>query len=158
MKKSAIRLVLLFSLSMNLAVVAAFAYQHSRKPAAAAVAADPFAVLELTPEQAEAFAQEKHHFSTYRGSCHGEMTNMRAALVAELIAAAPDQEAIDQTLAAMRERQSATERRLVDHLLALREILRPEQQASFAAVLERTLGGGCKSQGRECVHAIHQGR
>ena len=157
MKRRALELVLLFSLAMNVAWVAAFSSQKVRGDDAAAPAHhDPFAALDLTPEQAEAFAREKADYTAYRGDCHGQMTEMRARLVRQLTAASPDHDAIDRLLVAMRDRQAATERRLVDHLFALRAILRPDQQADFQRVLEGALGGGCKHAGRQCVHAIHE--
>jgi hypothetical protein len=150
------KLVLLFSLAMNLAVVAAFAYQRSR-PAPAAPPPDPFAALALTAEQAAAFERETADFAAYRGGCHGEMSALRAALVGELTAAQPAPAEIDRLLVAMRDRQAATERRLVDHLLALRGLLRPDQQAEFQRVLMRTLAGGCQQSGHQCHHDVHRG-
>jgi len=161
-----LQLVLLFSLSMNAAVIAAFAYQRvtsdSGSPAATAAESpsDPFSVLDLTPEQEREFGRLRAEFRDYRGECHHQTGQMIAELVSELTSDAPDQQALDRILLAMSDRQAATQRRLVDHLFALRAVLTPEQRPAFDRVLGETLlashhgaGGGA------CKHAIHeQGR
>lgn len=157
-----LQLVLLFSLSMNLAVVAAFAYQrvssdHARDDATPAQQdSDPFAVLDLTAAQQQEFERLRAEFRDYRGECHHQTGQMIAELVAQLTADTPDQQALDHILVAMRDRQAATQRRLVEHLRALRGVLTAEQQPAFDRVLGETLLKAHHGANGGCKHAIHE--
>lgn len=162
MNRRLLRLVLLFSLSMNAAVVVAFAYQRATSSSAdrasppAPATSDPFAALDLTNEQEAAFDRLRAEFRDYRGECHHQTGQMIAELVAQLTSDAPDQHAIDRTLEAMRDRQAATQRRLVEHLFSLRAVLTAEQRPEFDRVLGDTMLESHHGSGGHCKHAIHE--
>jgi len=110
--------------------------------------------LELSPAQEQEFNRLRSTFHDRRREYNTHMTELRKALLAELVAEAPDMERIDEVLSGLSEQQAAIERRLVEHLLSEKALLRPEQREAFRRVLERHIlsSENESSEGRGSEH------
>ncbi len=72
----------------------------------------------------------------------GQLAALRGALADELAREGADPRAVDETLAAIEAAQAGFQRRVVTHVLAVREVLRPEQRPAFLALVARHLREG----------------
>ena len=72
----------------------------------------------------------------------GQLAALRGALADDLARDGADPRAIDERLAAIEAGQAGFQRRVVAHVLAVREVLRPEQRPAFLALVARHMREG----------------
>jgi len=150
-RSNIIKLVFILSVSMNLAAMGAVGFHWlggcsgcgEHRPSA-----HERVSLDLSPEQEAQFQQLRSEFHGFRDTCHQRMTELREELVTELLSDSPNQERIDGLLGQMGTQQAQLQRRVVQHLLAEKAVLRPEQRPAFERVLRRhVLGTSTGAQG-----------
>lgn len=102
--------------------------------------------LGLTPEQRELFFERQRRFFESTQADRRAMEEARRELRREVARPTPDRARLDALLQQAAERNAALERAFVEHVLATRELLTPEQQAQYLAMLgrlrpQREMGG-----------------
>lgn len=111
--------------------------------------------LELTPEQRERFLERHRRFFESTQADRRAMEEARRELRREVARPVPDRARLEALLDEAGRRNAALERAFVDHVLATRELLTPEQQARYLALLARLRppreGGGPGLAGRSAV-------
>lgn len=137
-----------FSLTLNLAFLGAFAYHrfvraesHARNPIAPVPV---YEQLDLTPQQRHAFVARREELRRQIGRLGGEFARLQGELIDLVAAPTSDRDAIDTKQEEIRLIQASVQSEVIEHLLAEAALLRPEQrQRFFALVKERiaTTGG-----------------
>lgn len=84
--------------------------------------------LGFTPDQARRFRQAQRQFKIRADSVTRKLQLARLALLDELLQDQPNRQRIDSLLQEIAGRQAFLERQLVEHLLAQKSYLTPEQQ------------------------------
>ena len=135
MKKHAVWLLLVVSVGLNAGLLLAlFGRGHHRPPQGPP---DWGRELGLSAEQQQAFDQAREKLMAALDSRRDAMQAEHEKLSAELLAEHPDRAAIDACLdraAALQREQQAD---VVEHVLAVRELLTPAQRQEF---VQRVLG------------------
>ncbi len=98
-------------------------------------------MLHLTPEQARRFRESQRAFRWKADSISRKMRIARLTLMDELLSDQPDSSKIDSLLTQISKSQWWLEKLLVDHLLAQKEYLTPEQQVALFRMMEARLKG-----------------
>lgn len=98
-------------------------------------------MLHLTPEQARRFREAQRAFKWKADSISRKMRIARLTLMDELLSDQPDSSKIDSLLTQISKSQWWLERLLVNHLLAQKEYLTPEQQMALFRMMEARLKG-----------------
>lgn len=93
--------------------------------------------LELTAEQRERFLERHRRFFESTQADRQAMEAARRELRREVARPQPDRARLEALLDEAGRRNAALERAFVDHVLATRELLTPEQQARYLALLSR---------------------
>lgn len=149
------KLVFVLSISMNLAVFAAVGIHWMRGGCSrcdrSCVPGHEEVSPSLSAQQEAQFRKLRSDFHAYRDSCHQRMMELRRELLTELLADPPDQERIDTLLDQMSAQQAQLQERLVQHLLAERAVLRPDQRPAFEQTLRRhVLGPASDADAEAC--------
>jgi len=144
-RSNIIKLVFILSVSMNLAAVGAVGFHWLRGDCSGCgvhqTSGDEQVLLDLSPKQKAQFQQLRSELHALRDTCHQRMTELRDELLTELLADSPNQERIDGLLRQMGTQQAQLQRRVVQHLLAEKAVLRPEQRSAFERALRRHVLG-----------------
>jgi Spy/CpxP family protein refolding chaperone len=120
-------------------------------------------LLNLTSEQAVMMRGAKEELMRQVDEVQRELTVERTALATLLAASEPDRETIALQLGKIASLQQRLQRNVVEHLLREKEVLEPEQQATFNEIIRRrvcpcgghgpeTVPGGCEVGGRRRDH------
>jgi hypothetical protein len=139
MKSAAwIRYLLVISLALNLGVVAALVLRLA--PVAPASTAAPPVVhlpdyLELTSEQRARWEGLEPSFLHDLSANWSDIRRHREFLVRQIFASQPDRAAIDAEQAVIGRLQAAQQRRVIEQLLAERELLDEHQRARLLQLL-----------------------
>jgi uncharacterized membrane protein len=93
--------------------------------------------LHLTPEQRELFFERQRRFFESTQADRRAMEEARRELRREVARPAPDRARLDALLEEAGRRNVELERAFVEHVLATRELLSPEQQVQYLVMLGR---------------------
>jgi Spy/CpxP family protein refolding chaperone len=141
MRRLVFRALLGLSLSANVAV-AVMALR--RGPAPDGVPAEPplFARVSLEAEQRERIMKLREKLLADRRGAAERLAALRAGLAEALARDPADGPAVERALAAIEAEQAGFQRSVVAHVLAVREVLRPEQRPAFQALVARHMRAG----------------
>jgi Spy/CpxP family protein refolding chaperone len=140
---------LLLSVGLNLGILATLAVSRLRPPAEQST--DLPRPAQLSPEQSWRLArylrldgEQRRRFVELHRELVAQMRprrerlqELRRELREELASEWPDRDRLDRLTAEMGEAAAAVDRTLAEHLLALREVLDPEQERAFRRVIGR---------------------
>lgn len=129
------------SLSAN-AAVAAVALGRGRGGGGMAGEPPLFAKASLDPGQRARIMELRERLLADWQEQAGRLAALRGELADHLARETVDAVAVDATLAAIEGAQSGFQRRVVAHVLAVREVLRPEQRPAFQALVAEHMRGG----------------
>jgi Spy/CpxP family protein refolding chaperone len=141
MRRTALWTLLAVSLSAN-AAVAAIALAGARVPRG--LPAEPllFARVALDADQRARILALREKLLADREAHAARLAALRGTLADELTRDASDPSAVEETLAAIEAAQAGFQRRVVAHVLSVREVLRPEQRPAFASLVGRHMRAG----------------
>jgi Spy/CpxP family protein refolding chaperone len=89
---------------------------------------------------------------------HGRaIAEMRGRLTAAISHEREDPAAVGRALRALAEAQSGYQCDVVDHVLAVRAVLRPDQRPRFERMVSQQMGAGAASAACECLPAPREG-
>lgn len=123
--------LLAVSLSLNLGIVGAAAF-HLLRPAPHVSLPDH---LQLRPDQRVRWQEIEREFLKDLGANWSEIRKHREALVRRIFSAAPERAAIDAQQARIAALQDAQQRRVIDQLLAERDLLDAGQREALMNLL-----------------------
>jgi Spy/CpxP family protein refolding chaperone len=141
MRRIALWTLLALSLSANVAVAA---IALGREAAPRAMPREPllFSKVSLDPDQRARVLVLREKLLADGREQAGRLAALRGTLADQLAQDGADPHAIEGTLAAIEAAQAGFQRRVVAHVLAVREVLRPEQRPAFLALVERHMRAG----------------
>jgi Spy/CpxP family protein refolding chaperone len=148
LKRYLLWLVLMLSLSANATVLAISLRNRVAHPEMPLLSK-----VELAPEQRARIMELRGGFLAFRQANHERASTLRGQLADLLKADPPDASRIDESLHAISENQGALQRRVVDHVLAVRAVLRPDQRPTFHDLMTEQLRAGGPMQGA-CVGEV----
>ncbi len=141
MRRIAFWLLLGLSLSANVAV-AAIAVKNGYHPRGAPGEPPIFSRVSLDPDQRARIVALREKLLEDREEGATRLEALRVKL-ADLLARDPlDRLAMDRTLVEIEARQAGFQRRVVNHVLAVRDLLRPEQRPAFFALVAELMRTG----------------
>ncbi len=154
MKRYLLWSLLALSLSANAAVAAVALRQRS----AAVIPREPylFSRVAVDPGQRERIRALRASLLQDRARQASELEGLRGALADQLVRAPENGEALTLALSRIEETQAAFQRRVVEHVIAVRSVLRPEQRPAFEEIVARQLRAGGPLQGA-CPNAPQDG-
>jgi Spy/CpxP family protein refolding chaperone len=149
MKNNMLKFVLVFSLLLNLSMLASAGYTyykqsryqalpmgHGFRQPGMLVPAHLFEELSLKPEQLKAMQEKAMGFHTDLNRKGQEIDRMRASLVALIQDDKPDSKAIDATVAEINRLQLEVQKTAVSHMLEFKGMLDKDQQKRFLGLIE----------------------
>lgn len=142
MKRLAFWAVLVLSLAVNATV--AVQVVRARAPALPLMQ-----VLTLGSEQRARIMELRGSFLADREAARHRTSALRAELATLLTADRPDEAAIDAVIGRISASQTALQHRVVDHVLAVRGVLTPEQRPRFEELMRKQLTAGVPTH-EEC--------
>jgi Spy/CpxP family protein refolding chaperone len=142
------------SLSANLAVGAAALWQRRNGTPEEPLV---FSRVALDEGQRARISQLRSQLLSTRDEHARRMAVLRRELAAAVLREPRDPAAVDRALRSIAEAQASYQRAVVEHVLAVRDVLRPEQRPAFEKMVgeHMTLGGdmdhcaGCSLRPRE---------
>lgn len=134
MKRNLWTLVLIFSLVLNVTFVISFAMRSLRSKTGFA-----YEELDLSPEQQARLEAGRDGFVQTVNQSGNRMIRFHTELLDLLAADAVDHAAVEAKLNEISANHRAMQRAIVEHLLADREVLSPEQRQQFFAVLKERM-------------------
>ncbi len=143
--------LLVFSLTVNVAVISSLIYLWNRPDRAEPVpfgfgpdgmqpkAIRPFLMDDstLTPEQRQQMQQLRYKYHTQMRSLRLSIESHRDELIDLLLAESPNQDSVNTVVTVLAEKQIELERLTVTHLLSLKSLLSPEQWEHLVVTLEK---------------------
>jgi Spy/CpxP family protein refolding chaperone len=129
------------SLSANMAV-AAIALGRDSRPRGMPGEPPLFAKVSLDPDQRARVTALRERLLADREEQAKRLAALRATLAALLTRDPTDQRAIDGMLAEIEAGQAGFQRRVVAHVLAVREVLRPDQRPAFEELVAQHMRTG----------------
>jgi len=102
-------------------------------------------ILSLSSEQRSKIMPLEKAFRNSMGPLQAELAQSEMALCRLLMALKPERKAMSRALGRVTELQRLREERVLDHLLALRRVLSPEQQRRLFTTLMKDLCRGCRA-------------
>lgn len=139
MRRLVLWAVLVASLSANLAVAfAALRQQRSGPPDEPLL----FSKVSLAPEQRARIAELRSQLVARRADHARHIAELRARLAAAMMHQADDRAAMDSILRGIAESQAAFQQAVVDHVLAVRGVLKPEQRPAFEEIVAHHMQAG----------------
>lgn len=130
------------SLAFNLAFVAAFAFAEYRSRCGGCkTPAPPKTALKLTPEQSKALREGRAKLEADLAPLREKMAQHCHRLSEILASPDPDRAAIREETAAMAELQRQVQEMILEHHLAERASLPPEQQGCLSGLMREGLCG-----------------
>jgi len=140
MKSRAMVLGLLFSVTVNLVLVAALAARLLLAARREAPPGQPLCQrLALSGWQVEAMDSSRHCFAIETGGVCAALHQERQRLLDALSAEQPDAQAIAMCMQRIDSLQSILQRRAVESILRERKILSPEQAAAYLNLIKERL-------------------
>lgn len=138
------------SLSANLAVAAVAVWQRRPGPSE-----EPpvFARVALDPDQRARISELRSQLMSARDEHAGRMATLRHRLAGAVAQQPADRAAIDAALRSIDETQAAYQRAVVEHVLAVRDVLRPEQRPAFEKMVVEHMSAGGAMQCANCALA-----
>ncbi len=133
--------LLALSLSAN-AAVAAIALGKGPLPRGVPREPPLFSRVSLDPAQRARILALREKLLADRADAAGRLAGLRGTLAGELSRDPVDPRAVDGALATIEAEQAGFQRRVVAHVLAVREVLRPEQRPAFEALVAEHMRGG----------------
>jgi Spy/CpxP family protein refolding chaperone len=120
--------VLAASLSANVAVAGVALWQRRAAPQGEPIL---FSRIELDEGQRARISQLRSQLLASRDEHAHRMVMLRRGLAAAVLRQPRDQPAVENALRSIAEAQASYQRAVVEHVLAVRDVLRPEQQPAF---------------------------
>jgi hypothetical protein len=138
-KRFALWALLAVSLSANLAMAAVAARQRSW-----GASSEPrvFSKVALDPDQRARILQLRSHLVATRDEHARRIAELRARLAGAMTRRPEDTAGIDSILHGIAESQAGFQRAVVDHVLAVRAVLRPDQRPAFEEVVAGHMQAG----------------
>jgi Spy/CpxP family protein refolding chaperone len=149
MKNNMLKLVLVFSLLLNLSMLASAGYTHYKQSRYEVRPSGPgaqtlgehvpghlFHELSLKPEQLKTMQEKAMGFHADLNRKGQEIDHKRVALVALIGAEKPDSKAIDAAVAEINRLQLDVQKTAVAHMLEFKGMLDKEQQKRFLGLIE----------------------
>ncbi|HEX9172074.1 MAG TPA: periplasmic heavy metal sensor [Telluria sp.] len=131
--------ILAASISLNVGFAATVIYKQLQAPTAAGIAQGGAASLpdqlRLTAEQRDRWHQIEKGFIADLGTNWREIRQHRELLIKEIFSSQPERAKIDAEQARIAALQDAQQRRVIQQLLAERELLDERQRAALMALL-----------------------
>ena len=130
--------LLAISLSLNLGIVAAIVYSQTHAAPEVTVAEKQISLpdfLQLTEEQRRRWQEIESGFLSDLAANWRDIRAHRETLVRQIFSATPDRAAIDREQARIASLQDAQQRRVIEQLLAERELLNERQRAALMELL-----------------------
>lgn len=142
MKKLLIGAVLVLSLAANATVFAMRIHGQASSPMGLPL----LSKVSPDPQQREKIMALRKDFLAFRQANFEKTDALRGELADLLKADAPDRARIDGVLAQIAESQAALQRRVVEQVLSVRGVLRPDQRQAFEEVMTTQLRAGVPLQ------------
>jgi Spy/CpxP family protein refolding chaperone len=147
MRNKTLILVLIFSVAVNVAVLAGFGFQYFRTRRPVSSAACPFTPqehhfyqqLDLLEPQLQQIDPLAHKFHSRLAKLHAAMEAKKNRLVKLLSEDPLDTDRTEQTRREMAGIQQEIQKDVIEHILNIRNILNSEQQQRFFALLHKSL-------------------
>jgi Spy/CpxP family protein refolding chaperone len=150
MRSKWIIILLIFSLAVNMAAVVTMVVQWSRRSEPRRpFFGPPFSEqrremlrerLDLTDDQYRKVGQAHDQFAEEMDSLQAALRTKREELFRQLETEEPDRGQIEVLLAEIAALQADQERKVVDNLLSMKEVLTPEQRERLHSLLGRRFG------------------
>lgn len=141
------RLLLWAALAMSLAANATVALMALRSRSSAQLPL--LAEVRLESDQRTKILALREDFHAFRKSSSAQTSELRGRLADLLKSETPERAAIDDLLGRINESQAALQARVVEHVLAVRGALRPDQRPAFEKQMTKNLQRGIPFRG-EC--------
>lgn len=147
MKTKSLKLILLVSVVFNLTIIAAAGYFYFRdslcriadRPDRSAALAEK---LGLSPEQQASMQEADARFRKEAGVKRAGLLKQREHLLSLIKAEATDKAAIGAALADIKALQGEIEAAVVEHMLAEKSMLTPQQREKYLKLLEKRFERG----------------
>lgn len=136
------------SLALNVGLLLGQGWRPETPPASDAAAGDGGCLLDelqLDAEQREQLGEMRRKMHEKRAAYWRRTSALRAELADAICAAVEEEADLDAELERYAENQVAMQRAVAEHLRAVNAMLRPEQRATFRALLRREMFGGIRS-------------
>jgi Spy/CpxP family protein refolding chaperone len=140
------RLVLGSALALSLAANATVAAMTVRAQASSPLGIPLFSKVSPDTAQRERIMALRKDFLAFRQASFERTEALRGELATLLAADVPDRARIEEVLAHLGQDQSALQRRVVEQVLAVRAVLRPDQRPAFEELMARQLRAGVPMQ------------
>jgi len=146
-KRALLLALLVLSLAVN-AAVGLQALRRARMGGPGAMPAEPllFQRVQLTPAQRTAILARRTRLMGIRAETSARLGQLRAQLAAALAEGEAGRPKLEAVLAQLEGAQRDYQRSVVEHLLAVRETLAPDQRPIFAELLGERLRAGWMMQ------------
>jgi len=144
MKRLFFRAILVLSLAVNVTVGVAALRPRSEPPHMPLLTE-----VRLDPDQRARILSLREGFFAFRETNGAQTAQLRVQLADLLKTDTPDPRAVDGVLARINGSQAALQSRVVEHVLGVRGVLRPDQRPAFEKLMTRNLERGVPMRG-EC--------
>lgn len=146
MKTKTLKMVLLVSLVFNVTIIAAAGFFYFRDRWCAAERpgshAELTSKLGLTPAQEASMKEQDAHFRGQVRKMRSGILEQRERLLALMKEEAPDKAAIGSALSEINTLQGQIEAAAIEHMLAEKSLLTPEQRGEYLKLLEKRFERG----------------
>jgi len=140
------RLLLGALFALSLAANATVLALSVRAQAASPMGLPLFSKVSPDAQQRERILALRTDFLAFRKANFEQTDTLRGELAGLLKTDAPDRARIDAVLARIAEHQAALQRRVVEQVISVRGVLRPDQRPAFEEVMTKNLRGGLPMQ------------
>jgi Heavy-metal resistance len=140
MRRIHLGVLLAVSLSANV-VIAGFALRRVAAPAAT-MPPPLFARVALDGDQKARIGALRERLLAERADEARRLADLRGALAHQLVHDPQDARSLDAILSRIEEAQRGFQRRVVAHVVAVREVLRPDQRPAFEELVTVQMRGG----------------
>jgi ribosomal protein L29 len=138
-KRFALWAALVASLSANLATAAVALRQRSAAPSNEPIL---FSRVTLDPDQRSRISELRSRLIANRDEHARKLAELRARLAGAMMHQAENPAAIDATLRSIAEVQTGFQQAVVEHVLAVRGVLRPDQRPAFEEIVAEQMRTG----------------
>lgn len=133
-----LKIILIFSIALNIGVLAAIGYNIKHSPFRKAEM-EVNKRLELTPEQKKIMDKSKMQIGKSVIASHIKLNQHRKIVLELFRAESPDKKAILMELKKVNEIRDEMSRNMIDHLLLMHKTLTPEQREKFLKMTEKAI-------------------
>jgi nickel and cobalt resistance protein CnrR len=138
-KRFALWAVLVASLSANLATAAVAVRQRSAAPPNEPLL---FSKVTLDPEQRARISELRSRLIATRDEHARNLAELRGRLATAMMHRAEDPAAIDAIVRSIADAQTGFQQAVVEHVLAVRGVLRPDQRPAFEEIVAEQMRSG----------------